>query len=165
VLLSESITVLRVIFVVEYKLNPQEGHFVLFSTESLLEATLHSFGLYSAFGKSLWSWATVESSWNVTSRGDASEGKFGTLLCNHKSRWKWCPLLSPVSPSLPSVRHRTPSQFNWTLPQPKCIATFRTHCIRFCFFQQWNSQDHHVGGYTCRNYWHNILKIFIKSSI
>ena len=27
------------------------------------------------------------------------------------------------------VLHRVPSQFNWTLPYPKCPATFRTHCI------------------------------------
>jgi len=28
------------------------------------------------------------------------------------------------------VCHRVPSQFDWTLPQPKCTATFRTHCIK-----------------------------------
>ena len=30
----------------------------------------------------------------------------------------------------PPVRHRVPSHFNWTLPQRKCTATFRTQCIR-----------------------------------
>ena len=36
---------------------------------------------YSAFGKSLCTWATAESSWNVKAHGDAREGKFGKSLC------------------------------------------------------------------------------------
>jgi len=32
---------------------------------------------------------------------DAWKGKFGKSLCTYKSCWKWCPLHSPVSPSLP----------------------------------------------------------------
>ena len=37
--------------------------------------------LHSASGKSLCTWATAESSWNVMAHGDAREGKFGKSLC------------------------------------------------------------------------------------
>ena len=69
------------------------------------------------FGKSLCTSATVQSSWNVMAHGDAREGKFGKSLCTYKRCWKWRLLPSPVSPfTCPPVRHHVLSLFNWTLP-------------------------------------------------
>ena len=54
----------------------------------------------------------------------------------------------------PPLRHRVPSHFNWTLPQPKCTATFRTHCVcvyiyktlrnfqQFCNMQETKTLSH-----------------------
>ena len=42
---------------------------------------------YSAFGKSLCTYATVEPGSIVMAHGDTGEGKFGKSLCTYKKLW------------------------------------------------------------------------------